>query len=571
MKSSIGRSSVVLSGVALILAAAGQAMAVDCTTTPIALTGTNGVLGPNQGAATFTFLGSANPALNNNGQAIFRADTTLIANSGNPGSAALWVYSGGVNNPLVAQGDAAPGGGTYTGGFNSPIINDSAGTGWRDSTIALYSNNGSSGKVMKNGDAAVGTGGGVWSSISNPSPTFNGAGQTAFVASMPSNASATPPIVFTSGIANSSGLWAGAPGSVALVVRQNDGITTGSTSDPVRFGSLSTPFGFNDNSKLLFRAALQGTVTTGAASGNDQAIFSNRNGGSTFEMIARRGDAVPGLEAGAQYRNIDASSAINNAGKIAFVTTIRGGNAGTSGSNYAVMTDTAGSLAAYCRTGTTTGMPIAGATWNGFYSDTVINKVGTVAFKGNISGPGITSGTNDTAIFKISNSGAITMGPRQGDAVSNAISTVSGETVLLGGAGFQGGFSMNSLGQVAFTSGLRSVKSDGSAGTGVNGAIGNNIALLATDVDGTICMIAQKNTAFQVAPGDIRIVSALGGFSVNGGESGAQLSFSNNGDLIYSLSFADGTSGVFLTHIPAPGAAGLMGMGGLLVARRRRR
>ena len=79
-----------------IMAIAAPVFATDLVFTPIALSGTDGALGPNEGSGkVFTNLGSANPSLNNNGQIVFRGDsTTSGASSGNLG---LWTYAGGIN------------------------------------------------------------------------------------------------------------------------------------------------------------------------------------------------------------------------------------------------------------------------------------------------------------------------------------------------------------------------------------------------------------------------------------------------------------------------------------------
>src|SRR5262249_7952372 len=132
--------------------------------------------------------------------------------------------------------------------------------------------------------------------------------------------------------------------------------------------------------------------------------------------------------------------------------------------------------------------------------------------------------------------------------------------------GLQGTPCFNALGDIAFTSLLA-----GTVAGGVNGQIGNNIGLFFEDPNGLVALIAQKQTIFHVGPGDDRTVLAIGGLNSGGGEDGRAMSLNDNGDLVFSLDFTDGTSGVFVTHIPAPGSLSLLAASALIAVRRRRR
>ena len=118
----------------------------------------------------------------------------------------------------------------------------------------------------------------------------------------------------------------------------------------------------------------------------------------------------------------------------------------------------------------------------------------------------------------------------------------------------------NGLGQVAFMSNL--------TGPGVSVGLGNGSALWATDLDGTLVMVARSGTSFTDGLGNTHIISSIG-IAPNVGDDGHVSSFNDNGDLAVNLSFSDGTQGTFVTHIPAPGSLGLLGLAA--VARRRRR
>ena len=126
-------------------------------------------------------------------------------------------------------------------------------------------------------------------------------------------------------------------------------------------------------------------------------------------------------------------------------------------------------------------------------------------------------------------------------------------------SGTPSNFIMNSSGQMAFVETL--------TGVGIlTGQAGNQSALFAVDTDGSIYLVAQKGMLFHVGPGDDRIVSGvsggLGGPNITtGNQDGRSSSLDDNGNLVFSLQFADPavgpgstsiSSGVFVFHIPAP-------------------
>jgi hypothetical protein len=125
------------------------------------------------------------------------------------------------------------------------------------------------------------------------------------------------------------------------------------------------------------------------------------------------------------------------------------------------------------------------------------------------------------------------------------------------------GLTLNAAGQVAFTGNL--------TGPGVSVGLGNGSTLWATDLDGALVMIARTGTSFTDGLGNTHTISSIGFFGGTGNQDGHTSTFNDNGDLAFTLSFSDGTQGAFVTHIPAPGAASLLALGGLVTARRRRR
>jgi hypothetical protein len=618
-------SIVAVPAAAALLLNCGQVLAqLTAPSAPIALSGpTNtGQYGPNGpsnvGTDFFTTFGSSPSVGRTGGMAIFSADTSLITGAVNTGQSGVWMWSGSNTNMVKFTDNPALGGvGAYsTSGVASQIIMNGAGQfAFRDgtgTTGVLYTTSGAPGRLLKALDAAPGTGT-TLATFASPGNimTINASGSVATLATL-TTGSGVPAVVATAGpTANNTGYWGGTPGALNLLVRQSDQLNApGNSPIPnVLVGGIDTgAYSYNDSGKLLFTGAMQGTaVNTNTSSlvGTNQGLMSTRNGYA--EVVARRGDAFPdaaGAPAtgiatdGTQYRAIATGSAadMNNAGRIVFSSTLRtsANLAPTTNGTAALFSDNTGTLRTIARE--TFNLPAmsnlgAGLRWGTTYSAAAINAANTIAFTaGGLTGidpnTGITvTSAANSGLFKVDSSGVFSKVFRSGDSAP-AWPAVSGNPALgqvIAGAnplfsGTPSSFVVNALGQMAFTESL--------SGVGiVTGQVGNNSALFGVDTDGTILLIAQKGMLFHVGPGDDRIVSGisggLGGPNTTGGnQDGRVSSLDDNGNLVFSLQFADPasgpgatsiSSGVFYAHIPAPGAATLLTLGGLLAARRRRR
>jgi hypothetical protein len=389
---------------------------------------------------------------------------------------------------------------------------------------------------------------------------------------------------------------------MGLLVRQSDQLNgPGNTLLPnVLVGSFDTSaYAFTNGGKLLWTGALQGTGvnTTGSTTtGTNQGLFSTRNGFA--EVIARRGDSYPDATGatftsgvatdGIAYRSINTGGAMdmNNSGRVVYSATFRttAGAVPTTGGTAALFSDTSGTLRTIARNLSTVPAsiqsPAGDMKWGASWAAAIINSGGTVAFTATgLSGTGITANTNDSGLFKMDSAGNYSKVFRAGEsapawpaAVGNPAlnQSISGANPVFSGT--PSNIAMNALGQMAFVNSL--------SGTGITtGLTGNQTGLFAMDTDGTIYLIAQKGMLFHVGPGDDRIISSSGMASINttGNDDGRTSSLDDNGNIAFSLSFSDTvggaatSSGVFYFHIPSPGAACLLGMGGLVIARRRRR
>lgn len=569
---------------ALLAAVAGLSASAlaDPTYSTIALTGVSNQYGPGMGSAIFSgdqyFNGT--PSINNSGNVAFNASV-----SGAPAAAGMWIYGGGQNYNVALAGGVRPGGGTYTTGsvnvFNSTSVNDSGEWFLRlGASAGVFGSSGGGvpGRYALSGDVAPGTGGATFatSAVATGTPYYNNAGQAAFIGNLTSG-TGSPVVTFTSPINNSAGVWIGTPGATSLVLRQNETSTlldNGQAAGESRVGSFQTgSMGFNNNGSYVVSSNLQGAniiTATSNAGQNNGVILSNRSG--SLEVIARAGTAAPDangapssdLWRGTTSGGITSSGiAINNAGHVAFVATLR--NSGTTQTaSSALFTDTNGTLHLVGRnTGamptiyTTSGAvntTYTGASWSSF-SNPILNAQSTLGFIASTTSASAANAviTMDTAgrMTSIAQTGQVAVvggAPLGGDALFNSFSSIQ----------------MNGVGQMVFSSLL--INGNGIFG----GPGGNNSILMGWDPVAGLMQIARTGDSFTVAPGDVRTISSIGGNTTTGGQDGRNIGLNNSGQFALMLSFTDGSAGIFVATIPTPSAAALLGLSALAGFRRRR-
>src|SRR5690606_770886 len=79
-------------------------------------------------------------------------------------------------------------------------------------------------------------------------------------------------------------------------------------------------------------------------------------------------------------------------------------------------------------------------------------------------------------------------------------------------------------------------------------------SLWMADASGELSLIVREGELFEVAPGDERLIIDVMWFDGLGGiDSGEGSALNHHNELVLGLRFEDGTSGVFITTIPAPG------------------
>jgi hypothetical protein len=325
------------------------------------------------------YSGLSNPALNSAGQTAFVGSLTGTGVTPGSNDVGIWAGSTGSLALVARSGSAAPGvltGGVYSN-FNNPVYNSAGQTAFIASLTGTGINgnndsgiwatvNGGLKLIAREGFAAPGVAGGQYSRLGNP--VLNSAGQTAFfsvldgigingdgsndrgiwvgspnsLALVARAGSAAPgiaaggvyvdfedPVLNSSGqmafngfvtgtgitANNNEGLWAGSPGSLALVAREGSaapGIPTGGV-----YSTLGNPV-LNTAGQMAFGASLTGS---GIISGNNTGIWVGSTG--NLALVARSGSAAPGVAAGDVFAYFD-SPVLNNAGQTAFVANLTG-------------------------------------------------------------------------------------------------------------------------------------------------------------------------------------------------------------------------------------------------------
>ncbi|MBK7874219.1 MAG: hypothetical protein IPJ77_00430 [Planctomycetes bacterium] len=211
-------------------------------------------------------------------------EVALSTTQGSPAATAtndraLMVHTPGSGNQvLVREGDTAPG--TAGGTFNSiaatnlwaPGLAQSAWTRTNEvvfvtelrggNTVsgvndrAIYRGGvGTLALVARRGDAAPGTGGATWAGFTATSALHDASGRVAFQGFLNLGGAVTS--------FNSTGIWAGLPGNLQLVVRENDVLpgTGGSRAGTFNGAKLYT----NDAGQVLFQTLLSGGTSAGEA------------------------------------------------------------------------------------------------------------------------------------------------------------------------------------------------------------------------------------------------------------------------------------------------------------------
>lgn len=294
------------------------------------------------GVGAFT---SASMVVNQTGQSAFFANLrTAVGGVTAANDRTLWSGTPGSIALVAREGDSAPG--TAGAGFSTlstTLAMNTAGSmvfaaaltggdtisGVNSSGLWVGPAGGLS-LVVRQGDAAPGTGGAVFGSANEP--TINSSGRVMFRAGLSGGGVSA---------ANDAGLWSGVPGSLALIARKGD-------AAPGVSGGVFTGVGigarlYSGPDRVVFR----GLANDGGAS--DLVGLWHGTPGS-IAKIAVTGDTVPGV-VGASFDSTFSGISANAMGQVAFTALFTGAGIDSTNNLGLFTADSSGGLDLLLRTG----------------------------------------------------------------------------------------------------------------------------------------------------------------------------------------------------------------------------
>jgi len=481
----------------------------------------------------------------------------LVARSADtapPGAPAGWVINNGLGNGLTAShgGNLAPNG-TMT---MSAFMNGAGATSTNHTAFWTGPFNAMN-RVASRSDAAPGTIGAIFATnmtdMAGNRP-INNAGQSAFAGSLTGGDTVAGQ--------NSGGIFiASNSGDISMIMRTGDA-APGSVGGSV-FNNTASP-SVNGSGAVAFSSFLRSGVGT-VDQLNDGVLATNVGG--SVAVIAQEAQPVSGMP-GVVYASLPnavgsprspitlADQGLNNSGRSLFSAFLSG--AVTPGvDDSAIFTHSGGITQTLIRRGDAA--PVTGATYNAI-SGTATNSIrlnnnNNVLVSASLVQSGGITAANDTALWLRAVGGSSTVLMQEGDDVGTVLGDAGLSGVLFGSAL---NILFNNADQAVFTTVL--------TGAGVTTA--NDRALFAWDpTDGLMLVAREGQDLFGIT------VTSFGTFGTASGEGGSQ-GLSDNGWLAFNIGGLDASganaSAVIRTNIPAPGAAFLLGLGGLAISRRKR-
>jgi formylglycine-generating enzyme required for sulfatase activity len=495
------------------------------------------------------------PVLNDAGQTAFVARLT---GSGvdSTNDRGIWSEGSGSLALVARQGSHAPGtpsGVNYGNAtFANPVLNDAGQTsffttnltgsgvvsGINDSGI-WSEGSGTLALVVRKGDHAPGTASGVNFSFLDSLPVLNNAGQTAFRASLTGSG--------VDGF-NNLGIWSEGSGSLALVAR--GGSQAPGTTSGVNFSFSGNPVRpvLNSAGQTAFAAGLIGS---GVDLTNNSGIWSEGSG--SLALVARTGSQAPGTPNGVNYSGSRfLPPVLNDAGQTAFRAVLTGSGVDSS-NRLGIWSEGSGSLALVARAGSQAPGTANNVNYASLF-DPVMNDAGQTAFVAELTGSGVDS-TNNSGIWS-EGLGSLALVARSGDHAPGTPNGVNFGYIN----GFFLPYVLNDAGQIAFLAPL--------TGSGISAS--NDFGIWATNRGGALQLITREGDPLEVAPGDFRTISFLSLFDTGivdgntGNSDGRPSVFNNLGQVAFSASFTDGTSGIFVSNrvaVPEPSTLLLLAAG----------
>ena len=493
---------------------------LPASTIPVSATGdeSTGI----DGAAFATF---GSPAINDDGELALQA---FVSGTGVTAvnRSVIWAESGSSRALIARTADLAPGGGVFAT-LRDPIFN-------RNAHAAFFAT-----LATGTGGVAAANASGIWATTSGRLTMIARAGNQAPGCAAGTRFSAFSKIVLTDldqviflatlGVTtdNNQGMWvADSHGALKLLVRKGGILKIGTTTKTVlSFSILGSPTVTGGQSRNFNRSGmLTGLVTF---TDGTMGIFKLSTSGIA-SMVAVKNGASPGIKS-AKFSAFG-NPAINDAGRSAFLASVAGAGI-SSANNTGIWADSSINRLLIARSGAA-----APGVSNGLFSalsDPAYNNRDKVAFFGTlkVGAAGVTT-ANATGVWSNSSGVLKLIARAQGQAPGCPLGSKFASFSKL---------VLPDQGGVVFLANL--VVGQGGV------TLDNSLGLWAVDTAGQLKLIVRKGGTMMV-DSQKKIISAISVFQ-GGSEVLAQSrSFNRQGDLVYQVTFTDGSQGVYKVIFP---------------------
>ncbi len=207
---------------------------------------------------------------------------------------------------------------------------------------------------------------------------------------------------------NRLGIWSETPGGLAFVA--STGSQAPGTPAGTNFQGLSYPR-MGAGGAIAFQGWL-GVGQGGVDSSNSYGIWAEQI--DSLNLLARSGSAAPGMAAGIKLGGFSDEPEVNGPGQVAFLAYLAEGSGGvTSENNWAVFSNTSGSLSLLVREGAQAPGAPSGSKFD-YFQGLNLSDSGKLVFIGYLkTGSGGVTTSNDRGIW-LNGSGAMTLIAREG-------------------------------------------------------------------------------------------------------------------------------------------------------------
>ena len=537
------RLSIAAAAAALCASAGAQSLSITHGT----VIATNGDVAPGLGGEVFGGAGTFDSGvLSDNGAVFFRSrltgGTTVATNE-----RAYFYGSSRANLQLVLRAGSPEPTGTVPGATMNTASSAGISSGFRISsdgrmlfgismtgggvattndTGIVVGTPGNFQFLVREGDAAPGTVGATMSS-SFSSPSQQQSGINALGQGWFTTALTGGDV---SGTSNNLGMYCGTPGNLTLVARKGGSGPNGEVISNIYAGFVAQ---INASGQLYFDVSYQtGTGSPAVGATNDRAIWLYTPGQGTVEMV-REGDVCTDYPncvylngTGTTAPFSFASSNFLNSGKAMSATNLSGAGVTSTDNDTALVLFSATTDKVLVREGDPA-PGLAGITLGVFNnSNALINNSETICFTSQLVGGSVTT-ADDGAMFT-GTPGNYRLVMREGDIAPGttwAFGSPLGQSTMMNGAG-----------QILFVNSM--------TGTGAP----TSTTWLYDPATG-LKLFSAAGEQLEVQPGVFKPVSTQGGIQFNNCDA-RPLSFTNDGKIATRINFADGTSAIVIVNYP---------------------